>query len=217
MKYFMKLLGIFAVMNVLAAGRDNVVCTNMCAGNNVSCTHSNVTCKTGQGSGVSGLNATGDIAHGLRVPNGKTHNLGLITSRRTFRFEIPAPGDRVVYQVRFSQGNYQNQQIRMLAIHLDLNKPVPADLPKKLQKEIDGAIANPANTSFKYMLIVYRQTAGSKGWTEVAHAMTANPVRPTDATLDNEGNLSIDGFEFTTINGTRAAVKEWTTNLTELY
>lgn len=128
--------------------------------------------------GFVGLNVAKDrIA--LNTNKAKVVNLGIIRTSREQDLSVPAANSMNIIQFTPSQGFSSGRSIEVLLASFDLTKPMPANLPAALKKELE-LIRNgykTARVKMYYVVKIYSRRQGEREWYDHEEFQTSeNPV-----------------------------------------
>lgn len=135
-----------AFFNIISSVGDINVCTNICAGSNISCRNQSLNCgSTNQEEGGLGdlLNSATDASSRFydwkSLKNIRTQDLGIIkTEGMSFSTAFPATGQKKMIQFTPTSGSLSGKKVKLLFISFDLkNKRYPTNTPQALIEAID--------------------------------------------------------------------------------
>jgi hypothetical protein len=162
------------MLPVIGGVGDFNICTNICAGSDVSCRNQNLKCgSSSEGEGIleSLLNSyadTGNKFHDWKSVNSvPKQEEGEIKSDKEVSFQLPALGQKKILTFKSSQGKYANKTTEVLFVSFDLmGTKYPTNTPKELKSMIE--VFKKANADnpivFKSMVRIFGRVEGQTSW-----------------------------------------------------
>jgi hypothetical protein len=167
---FKLLLGVtltVALSNIISAPAvgDFNICTNVCAGNNISCKNQYLNCGSThqEEGGALGdlLNSATDASERFydwkNLKGVRTQDLGLVKGEMmNFSTKFPATGQKNIVQFTPSDGALSGRKVNLLFVSFDLNsKRYPTNTPKDLMEAIDMFKKDNDKNDVKYESLVH--------------------------------------------------------------
>lgn len=135
-----------ALFNIIAGIGDINVCTNICAGDNISCRNQSLNCGSShqEEGGLGDLlnsatDASGRFYDWKSLKNVRTQDLGIIKGdAMSFSTAFPSTGQKKIIQFTPASGSLSGKKVKLLLVSFDLkSKRYPTNTPQNLIDSID--------------------------------------------------------------------------------